>query len=200
MTGKRVGGIILAAGKSSRMPVNKLLLPIAGYPTMLDAVIDHAIAAQLSPLIVVSGAKQQAIEAVAQGRGVECVNNPHYETGQSSSLQAGLMALPADTAALILLADQPFITCEIMTSLIAAYQEHEVAAVAPLGANGARGNPVLFAPALFDELMRVSGDSGGRQVLERHWQEVLFLQLGGTAVLTDIDTEEQYQAYRDGLE
>lgn len=199
MREKRVGGVILAGGRSSRMPEQKLLLPIAGYATMLDAVIDHAQASRLDQLIVVSGAERRRVAAIAAARGVECVYNPRYIEGQSSSLQAGLAQLPPQTAAMILLGDQPFITAEIIDALIAAYRENEVAAVAPLGPGGRRGNPVLFSAALFGELMQITGDQGGRRILERHRGETLFLQLDDAAVVTDIDTIEQYQEYRNGI-
>lgn len=199
MREKRVGGVILAGGRSSRMPEQKLLLPIAGYATMLDAVIDQAQASRLDKLIVVSGAERRSVADIASARGVECVYNPCYMAGQSSSLQAGLAKMPPETAAMILLGDQPFITAAIIDALIAAYQENEAVAVAPLGPGGQRGNPVLFSPALFGELMQVMGDQGGRRILERHLKETLFLQLDDPAVLTDIDTIAQYQEYRNGI-
>lgn len=93
---------------------------------------------------------------------------------------------------LIMLGDQPLITPRIIDRLIEAWQKTNKRVVAPLY-DGKRGGPVLFAASLFPELMEVSGDEGGRSVVERHRQELEAVELGETIANFDVDTWEAYQ-------
>ena len=84
---KAVAGVILAAGCSQRMGRPKLLLPFPGGENVLDVTIRHAQEAALTSLLLVSGAERQAVEAIAQKRGIPIVYNPAYQQGQSTSLE-----------------------------------------------------------------------------------------------------------------
>jgi len=190
---RRVGGIILAAGASSRMNRNKLLLPMPEGGTVLGAVIDQALQAGLDSLVLVSGAQREQVEEIARDKGVAWVYNPDYAQGQSTSMKRGLAALPEQSAALFILGDQPLITAAVYRKLAETYRREGPTIVVPRGEDGERGNPSLIAPELFGELLRITGDVGGRPVLRQHIQEIHYVDVGGVAVLRDIDTLEQYQ-------
>lgn len=196
---KAVGGIILAAGRSSRMRQPKLLLPFAGAESVLSVVIRHAREAEIAPLLVVSGAARGAVEALAAAQGVRAVYNPDYAQGQSTSMKRGLAALPPDTAALFILGDQPHIPPALLRRIVEAYQQHDAPLVMPRAKDGTCGNPVLFAPLLFAELMRVEGDTGGRPVLRAHADDIHYVDVDSAAVFADIDTPQQYESMRDAF-
>jgi len=95
-------------------------------------------------------------------------------------------------SALIMLGDQPLITARVIDTLIDTWRTKGKRIVAPLY-GGKRGGPTLFAASLFGELMEVSGDEGGRRVLEEHREEVEMVELGDVAANYDVDTWEAYQ-------
>ncbi len=198
--------IILAAGSSSRMGEgrHKLLLPLAGRP-VLAHVIEAALASQARPIIVVLG--HQASEVRAQiapyttQSDVLLVENPGYMKGMSASMRTGIKFLmsinipqgsPSLDNALIMLGDQPLITPQIIDNLIKARHATGKRIIAPLY-DGKRGSPVLFDASLFIELLEVTGDEGGRSILERHRQEVGTVEVSDSMANYDMDTWEAYQ-------
>lgn len=193
-----IAALILAAGQSSRMGQHKMLLPFLGKPLLLHAV-EHALAAEFDEIIVVVGHHADAVRAALAGRRVRIVENPDYQQGQSTSVRAGIAALaPATEAVIILLGDQPLVTSAILKSLVQAWQRSGKPIIAPFY-NGQRGNPVLFAHALFPELLTVSGDQGGREVLQRHASEIEPVQMDDANAAEDVDTWQDYQALLERL-
>jgi len=185
-----VAGIILAAGASIRMGKPKLLLPWQGEP-LIRHVACTALAARLSPVLVVTGAYQDEIKAALQDLQVQMIHNPDWESGQSTSVRAGVRALPDETAAAVfLLGDQPQIPEELVYALVDAYAQTQAPVVAPLIA-GKRGNPVLFDRTIFLELLQLSGDAGARQVFGRYPPH--FIPWDDASLLLDIDTPADYQ-------
>ncbi|HEY6411918.1 MAG TPA: nucleotidyltransferase family protein, partial [Ktedonobacteraceae bacterium] len=168
--------VILAAGSSSRMGGgrHKLLLPLDGRP-VLAHVIEAALSSQARPIIVVLGHEigkvRTEMAAYLEGPGIIVVENRDYGQGMSTSMRAGLGALLEGgygvDSALIMLGDQPLITASVIDKLISAWRVKGKRIIAPLY-EGKRGGPTLFAASLFAELMEVSGDEGGRRVLEKY--------------------------------
>ncbi|MFL5659625.1 MAG: NTP transferase domain-containing protein [Ktedonobacteraceae bacterium] len=95
-------------------------------------------------------------------------------------------------SALIILGDQPLVTPRIIDTLISTWQMTGKRIVAPLY-DRKRGNPILFAASLFPELLEVTGDEGGRSIVERHRQELETVELGDAMASYDVDTWEAYQ-------
>jgi molybdenum cofactor cytidylyltransferase len=137
------------------------------------------------------------VEEVASSHGIRCVFNPDYALGQSTSLIAGLNALADDTAAMFILADQPGLSVTLLRRLIEAYQQSDAPVLQPRTLHGRSGHPVLFTPALFSELRTISGDVGGRPVLQAHKNEVRYLLTDDDAVWQDLDTPEDYRRLRE---
>lgn len=188
-----VGGILLAAGLSLRMGQPKLLLPF-GQGTILSETIRQAQAAQIQPLILVSGAYRAEVEAVGRAAGLWISHNPDFAAGQSGSLQAGLKLLPKGLAAMFLLGDQPLIRAATYRQLLAAWQQDEPWLLAPRDAAGQRGNPTICAPPLFAALNRLTGDRGARQLFRDYAEKTRYLTVADAAVTRDIDDQASYQS------
>jgi molybdenum cofactor cytidylyltransferase len=200
--------IILAAGSSSRMGGgrHKLMLPLDGRP-VLARVIDATLASQARPIVVVIGHQsaqvRSQIEHFTTYKDIVVIENAQFQEGMSSSLRLGIQTLLANgykndqahyniDSTLIMLGDQPLITSRIIDGLITAYRANGSLIVAPLY-NGKRGNPVLFENSLFPELIEVTGDEGGRTVLNRHRDEVNLVEMGDSQANFDVDTWEAYE-------
>ena len=189
----RIAGIVLAGGTSSRMGRNKLIETVRGKPLIARAV-DAAAASRLDPILVVTGHQADKIAAALAGSRAALVHNERFAEGLSSSLRAGLAAVPEDCdGAMILLGDMPDITPALIDRLIAAFASGAIC-VAATGKR--RGHPVLWARRFFGELMRVTGDKGARDVMQAHGDQVLEIEAGNDAPLADIDTVEALAAYR----
>jgi molybdenum cofactor cytidylyltransferase len=188
--GAGVAAIILAAGRSTRMGgPNKLLARFAGAP-LIRRVAENALASSADPVIVVTGHRAGDISKALVGLNVRVVDNPDFAEGLATSLKAGLAAVPESAnGALVLLADMPGVTAEIMDRLIATFRAKATPAIVLPTVGGKRGNPVLWSRAFFPELLAVTGDTGARHIIARHEEAVERVEIGEAAGL-DVDTPE----------
>jgi molybdenum cofactor cytidylyltransferase len=187
----QVAAVVLAAGGSARMGQPKQLLAIDGQP-MVRRVARAVCEAGLDQVVVVTGAHAGEVGRALAGLPVQLAHNRDWQEGMSTSLREGLDALrPEIQAALIVLADQPALTARLLGSLVAHYRATGAPIVAPV-LQGKRGNPVLFDRELFDELLAVEGDQGGRAVLTRHAAQVEPVKVDDPAVFFDVDTLQDY--------
>lgn len=184
-------GVILAAGSSSRLGRPKQLL-ILGERPVLAHTVANACAAALDGLIVVLGHAAATIQEQIDFGTAHVVINDAYGAGQSTSLRAGLAALPPNTdAALFILGDQPLIGPAVLDALIAARRATAAPIVMPTY-DGQRGNPVLIASDLFPELTTITGDQGARNVIRAHSAAVHEVAIPGAPPTDDLDTQEDY--------
>lgn len=183
-----VAGIVLASGRSIRFgESNKLLARVAGVP-VIERTVQAYVDAGLEPLIVVVGHDASEIEQVLCDFPLRCVFNPEFHLGQSHALHRGVQALPPDTdAAVIGVADQPFLTGAVVRALVDRYALDRSLLVAPRYA-GRNGNPVLFDRRLFPELFAVRGDQGGRALMQRHGAVIAWIDFADDRAARDVDT------------
>jgi len=187
-----VAAIILAAGRSSRMGRNKLLLELDGKPILCHAV-DQAIAAGLSEIVVVSGHQASKVRAALGDRPVKVIEAREHRLGMSASLKAGIRALaPKTEAALVMLGDMPQVSAPLIRHLIAAFSPLEGRSIVVPTVAGKRGNPVLFDRRYFAEMLALEGDVGARHLIGAHDDQVAELSVDDAAVFTDVDTPEAY--------
>jgi molybdenum cofactor cytidylyltransferase len=190
-----VAALVLAAGASARMGRPKQLLDWGGQPLVRIAA-EVALAARLDPLLVVVGGARVQVESALAGLPLRIVDNREYARGQSTSLRAGIAALGAEAdAVVVLLGDQPFVTAAIVERLVAEWRASGAPIVAPVYA-GQRGNPVLFARAVFPELLAVTGDQGARAVLATAPSRIHLIPFDDARPLADIDTPDDYERLR----
>ncbi|GGE42020.1 4-diphosphocytidyl-2C-methyl-D-erythritol kinase [Agaricicola taiwanensis] len=188
----QIAALVLAAGRGSRMGgdhLSKMVARIDGHP-MIRLAVESAISSRASPVIVVTGHKADLVREALAGLDVRFVHNADFAEGLSSSLRSGIAAVPAHCdGAIVMLGDMPRVSPRLINQLVEAYQPQDgIEAVVPVR-DARRGNPVLFARSLFDELKALSGDVGGRGVLGRHGDAVAELETEDDAIFLDVDTQ-----------
>jgi molybdenum cofactor cytidylyltransferase len=182
-------GVILAAGEARRMGQPKQLMEWHGKP-FVRTVAETALAAGLSPLVVVTGQSHEGVEQALAGLPVRLVNNPGWAGGQGTSVAVGARALPPEVgSAVFLLADQPQVSRNVIERLVAAHAESLAPITAP-EIGGKRANPVIFDRSLFSELAELNGEAGGRAIFARH--TVTLLPWDDPRLMMDVDTPEDY--------
>jgi molybdenum cofactor cytidylyltransferase len=182
-----IAGILLAAGRSTRFGRQKLLEPWQGEPLVRKAARCF-LEAGLQPLLVVVSPDTRLVDALA-GLLLTTVENPHPERGISSSIAIGLRALPEATdAALIGVADQPYLTPQAVGAVVKAFSQGRIA-VPRWGDH--RGNPPVFDRRFFPELLALDGDHGGQRVIAAHVDAVTEVPLPA-GLGDDIDRPEEW--------
>jgi molybdenum cofactor cytidylyltransferase len=187
----RIAALVLAAGRSSRMgTINKLLINVDGKPMVRHAV-DAVRDAGLDPVIVVTGHERERVEAALRDIPVKLVHNPAFAEGLSSSLKAGLAAVPPGAdGVLVGLGDMPQVGAADIERLVLAFNPVEGRAIIVPVRNGKRGNPVLWDKRFIPEMRNVAGDVGARHLIGTYPEAVVEVEMPGDGVLTDIDTPQ----------
>jgi molybdenum cofactor cytidylyltransferase len=185
-----IAALILAAGQSLRMGSPKLLLRVGGE-TLLRRAISQARRSRCQEVFVVIGDAADRVGREAVEAGARTVTNPRYREGMGTSLAAGIAALPPECeAAVVLLGDQPRVDAEAINALIEAYRTTGKPIVASRYGT-TRGVPALFARSVFAEAAALSGDQGGRPLIDRHPDLVAEVALPPGAAW-DVDTQEDF--------
>lgn len=186
----RIGAVILAAGKSSRMGgPNKLLASLDGK-TLVRHAAEAAQGAGLAQTILVTGHMADRIAAAVSDLELDIVHNSDFAEGMAGSILTGMEALdPSLDAVIILLADMPGITSDTLKGMIGSYSESPDALIVTATADGKRGNPVLWDKRFFEALKALHGDIGARHLIAENPEFVLEYEIGPDARL-DLDTPD----------
>ena len=153
------------------------------------------LASKADPVIVVTGHEADAVRAAIDDRRVTFVHNPAYADGLSTSLAAGLDALPATASGVLIgLGDMPRIRASDIDRLIAAFNPDEGRAICVPTVDGKRGNPVLFSIEFVDGMRAVEGDVGARHLIGAHSDRVCEVEMEDDAALIDVDTKAALDA------
>lgn len=184
----KIAGLVLAAGLSRRAgPVNKLLIDVEGR-SMVSAVAANALAAGLSPVVVVTGHEASSVAAAVSGLNVVLAENPMPADGMAGSIRAGIDALDEATdAAMICLGDMPWVRPETMRLLAQTFDDERGRSICRPQYDGQPGNPVIFGRRFFAELKDLAGDRGGKIVIQRHPDALVDVTVDDPGVLRDLD-------------
>ncbi len=190
----RIAGIVLAAGSASRMGTNKVLLRLRGE-SLVRRAARVAVEAGLDPVLVIVGHEAELVRPELAGIPCEVVLNARHALGMSTSLDAGVTAVPADaSAAVVLLADMPFVDADMVGAVVGRHREGGAPIVASrYGAVSAP--PTLYARSLFPELRGGTGEGRGREVVRRHADEVAWVDWSESA-LADLDEQDDVERAR----
>jgi molybdenum cofactor cytidylyltransferase len=189
-----IAGVVLAAGASTRMGTNKLLLPIEGE-SLLRRAVRRALAAGLDPLVVVTGHEADRSRVELEGLSCRIVFNPRFAEGIHTSVRTGIEDVPASSpAAVVMLADMPYVTSEMVAALVEAYRRSKPPLVISQYGD-AQAPPTLYDRSLFAELTIEPGEGCSKRVVRRHRDEALALVWPAPA-LTDLDFPEDYDRAR----
>ena len=191
---KKIGAIVLAAGKSTRMGQNKLMLPWHDT-TIIGQVCNVLISSGIDPVVVVTGEFRRELEQTLSGQPVIPVYNEEYERGEMiSSVKKGILSLPASLdGALIVLGDQPQIEGEVVTKLAECYFRTAAAIVFP-SYQMKRGHPWFVRRDFWPEILDLKENQTLRDFLALHQSEIYYLPVNRNSVLADIDTPEDYKS------
>ena len=194
MPGERVAGVVLAAGLSSRMGENKMLIEVGGR-TLVRRAVETALSARLDPVLAVVGHESDRVLAELRGLSCTSVTNAEYVRGMNTSLRAGIRALPEGTdAAVVLLGDMPLVETRMVLALVEAFRGSAVPLVISTY-GGVVAPPILYARALFAELRALEADACGKRVVNQHRTEGIELEWPAEA-LTDLDEPSDLERVR----
>ena len=184
-----VAAVILAAGESRRSGnANKLLFEAGGAPLVRRAA-GAALASRAAEVITVTGHEADRIISALAGLDLRVVHNPNYHDGLSTSLKAGISAVPEGrTGALVLLADMPRISADIIDLLIGRFEDGGETDICAPVFERRRGHPVLWPRRFFPQLLGVSGDTGGRDLLKMNADEISAVEVDTADIHFDIDS------------
>lgn len=187
-----IGIIVLAAGASVRMNEPKQLLQFEGK-TLLRRAVETAVESIFKPAVVVLGANFERAKAEIEDLPAAIVFNEDWQSGLSSSLKIGIENLrqiaPNVAAAVIALADQPFVTAQHLNLFAEKFYQSNNSIVAA-EYNETLGVPALFSRNIFEDFSDLAGDKGAKPIIEKHCERLSTIALPEAAF--DIDTPQDF--------
>ena len=184
-----ITAIVLAAGRSRRMGQPKMLLPW-GETTVLGHVIHMLESARLDEILVVTGGAREKVVALV-GNSARTLFNPDYQRGEMlSSLQVGLREASGE-AALVVLGDQPQIRKSSLELLLEEFARSEPSIIVP-SYDMHRGHPWIIPKVHWAEILEMDSGESLRDFLNRHADDIVYVQVDDPGVLQDLDTPEDY--------
>lgn len=190
-----LSALVPAAGMSTRVGRNKLLLPFKGK-SLIGHAVDTLLASTVDEIIVVLGHEADEVRAAIGRKRVRFVENPDYQQGLRTSVHAGFAAVPVNTTAIMIyLADQPLLEAREVDFLVRAFAEAgktDKNIVVPLF-RGQRGNPVIVSSSYQNAILAMTDETGCRRVIKQNPDHVLTVEMETDHVVRDIDTLEAYE-------
>jgi molybdenum cofactor cytidylyltransferase len=190
-----IPAVVLAAGKSTRMGRPKATLALEGGDTFLSRIVRSFREAKVDDVVVVLGHEAEAIarSLADQGQMARLVINQRYESGQLSSLLAGLAAIdrPGVTGMLLTLVDVPLVSPATIGAILERYRATKAPVVRPVQ-GGRHGHPVLIDRALFGALRAADPIAGAKAIVRAHVSAAGEVEIADEGAFLDIDTPEEY--------
>lgn len=183
-----ITGIIMASGYSKRMGQNKLLMDFRGKP-IIEYVIEAARDSDLDKIIIIY--RDERIAQIGKTYEIECFYNDRAHLGQSQSVILGVKEAPPGSY-MFFVGDQPFINPSLINKLIKKHKEDEKKIIIPKYKDK-MGMPIIFPNKFKEDLLKVDGDKGGRDIIRENPDQVNSLDIGDEKLLVDIDNIKEYK-------
>ena len=190
----RISAVVLAAGASTRMGAQKLLLPIGGEP-LVRRTVRQVCDTGFDEVLVVVGSHWEETLAALDGLPIRHAVNPDYASGMGSSFRTAVSQLGDSAAAMFALADHPFVTTNEYRRVLDTYRQ-QAPAIVSVRYGDVMAPPHLFEREFFPELAQLQ--HGARSVLLRHQDRALVLHFPAD-LLMDLDTPEDYELVKSRL-
>ncbi|MGL6174608.1 MAG: nucleotidyltransferase family protein [Cellulosilyticaceae bacterium] len=184
----KIKAIILAAGESKRFGSKKLLEEFLGKP-LIQHVIDEVVKVEFEEIVVVT--QYEAIKKLESTHKIHMIDNENVDKGISHSIYLGINEERDYDGYMFIVGDQPFITSQIIETMVSKFEIGN-GNILCMSHKGRRGSPTLFDKCYKDELLQLTGDIGGRQVMQNHPECVINYEIDDPICLEDIDTREDY--------
>ena len=195
---KKIMGVILAAGNSTRMGKDNKLLRNVGDASLVRNTAVEMLNSDVDSCSIVLGYQSDKVAEVIKDLNISLILNPLWQEGQASSLKAALNTLD-DTYSdlLIMLGDLPGVKSRHINTII---EEHLLtnnrrSKITIPSFNGKKGNPVIWGRSFFPDLSNLEGDVGGRALFNHHPAAINLLDMDDPAVVTDTDTPEDFENF-----
>ena len=193
-----ISAILLGAGESKRMKVNKLSLPW-GSETVFEHCFNTLLRSKVREIIVVLNTQNEEMKgqfekgSAGATQKVKITLNRYYKRGMSTSIHQGLQVMdPRSEGILISLGDQPFLKTRTINVLLDAFHQRRGEIIVP-SFQGIKGHPVIFHRKYEKELLKLRGDAGGKSILLKYSKQIKTISIRSEGVIKDIDTREEYQ-------
>lgn len=189
----KLGAMILAAGAATRMGQAKMLLPFKHH-TILSEIIEELQAVHPIAITVVTGYYHEEIKTAKPiDQSLLCFNEKWVE-GMSSSIKTGLLSLlekqPDLDLILIVMSDQPFLNKTLLQEML-NQQNLTGKGIVAAQYGGIAGSPVLFHKIYFNELAKLKGDKGAKQILQQNPVDLITIDFEMGSL--DIDEASDYE-------
>lgn len=190
----KISGVVLAAGRSSRLGQNKLLLPFKNH-TVLEEVLYQLSRSQVEDILVITGFERTRIEELLVrigNRKIKTLFNNNFESGRAESIKCAINYLRTDTdAALFMVADKPTVRTDLIDRAIEEFKSRK-ASILYIKTPKGRGHPIIFSKGLFKEMMSLTGDNAMEEFISKRQKVVV--ELEDEAIQPNINTWEDYKA------
>ena len=195
---KRIMGVILAAGNSTRMGKDNKLLRNVGEASLIRNTAIEMLKSDLDSCSIVLGYQSDKVAEVIKDLNINLILNPLWQKGQASSLKAALNTLD-DTYSdlLIMLGDMPGVKTRHINKVIEEHllTNNRKSKITIPSFNGRKGNPVIWGRSFFPDLSNIEGDLGGRALFSQHPAAINLLDVDDSAFVTDADTPEDFEKF-----
>jgi molybdenum cofactor cytidylyltransferase len=192
---KRFSTVVLAAGSSKRLGFNKLTLKIDGE-SVLKKAVSPFVSAGIGKVFIVTGVQSREIREELAEYDVKFIENEDSELGMSTSVKASLPFITDEEGFFFHLGDKPFLEKELISRMIEIYRKDNKRIIVPVF-DGEKGHPVLMDASLYGEEIRsLQGDKGLREIIEKHNEDVIFIN-GNEGAIFDIDTTDDVERLKE---
>ena len=181
--------IVMASGYGSRIGTNKLLLEYRDKK-LIEHIMDKILQINFYSSLVV--AKDKEVLDIACKKGFKVVENKNSILGQSESIKLGIENSPVAEGYMFFTGDQPLLSKLTIEKMIDAFKNNPQSIIIPRYKER-NGSPVIFSSIFIDELKALEGDKGGREVIKRNKESLVFIDVENEYELMDIDTWEDYE-------